>query len=362
MRTALARLLIPSMTNNRDNFPARVREILAERVAYRCARPGCGRLTIGPHSQSDKSLRIGRACHICAASPNGPRYDSRQTPEERISIANGIWLCANCSDLIDKDEGSYPAAVLLDWKERAEADTLAWLIKAPVATHSKSAPTATDRIAAARLLDGAFDALAGGGFSDRLNWRHVDRQSLEIARRSIRDAEILDPSSLTLPLLKAICLLATGFPERALELLETATSAGHKIEVAQLKSRCFADLGRLADSRSVLESIANEPRAPAAVRYNIGSALLQEGRLDDAEDSLLAATQQDPTYGEAFQLLARIAHRRGDLTSSAGYSAKGYRLLSGDFSAAYDYALCLLEVGSLDEADKVPRATRRALS
>jgi hypothetical protein len=35
---------------------------------------------------------------------------------ERANITNGIWLCANCHDVIDGDETLYPAALLFEWR------------------------------------------------------------------------------------------------------------------------------------------------------------------------------------------------------------------------------------------------------
>ncbi|WP_271009438.1 hypothetical protein [Paucibacter sp. B51] len=45
------------------------------------------------------------------------------TPTQRSSISNGIWLCNNCSRLIDNDPASFPAELLHRWK--AQAETLA---------------------------------------------------------------------------------------------------------------------------------------------------------------------------------------------------------------------------------------------
>jgi hypothetical protein len=107
----------------RDELPAAVHRTVAERVAYICTNPECRDGTVGPHSDPNKSLKTGEAAHIRAASPGGPRYDPNQTPEERASIQNAIWLCTKCSTIIDKDEVLYPAELLLDWK-RAHEDWL----------------------------------------------------------------------------------------------------------------------------------------------------------------------------------------------------------------------------------------------
>lgn len=106
--------------SNRDDFTVAVKRVLAQRAGYLCSKPGCRKLTIKPHSDPEKSLSNGVAAHIHAASENGPRYDPNQTPEERSSINNGIWLCHDHSDIIDKDENAYPAMLLREWKAQHE--------------------------------------------------------------------------------------------------------------------------------------------------------------------------------------------------------------------------------------------------
>ena len=95
---------------SRDEFSDRLKRTLAERSAYICANPECQKPTVGPHSDPDKSLKTGEACHIRGASPGGPRYDPNQTPKERSGSENGIWLCTECSTRVDKDESAFPSA------------------------------------------------------------------------------------------------------------------------------------------------------------------------------------------------------------------------------------------------------------
>ena len=65
----------------RDDFtPATVRNI-AMRAGYRCSYPGCGSGTVGPAEDPEGTVNVGEACHICAASPGGPRYDASMTEE-----------------------------------------------------------------------------------------------------------------------------------------------------------------------------------------------------------------------------------------------------------------------------------------
>ena len=105
---------------DRDEFLQTVKLTVAQRAAYLCSRPDCRVLTIGPHSEPDKSLSSGIAAHISGAALGGPRYDPDQDKKERRGIGNAVWLCHSCSDLIDKDEGTYPKEGLLRWKEHHE--------------------------------------------------------------------------------------------------------------------------------------------------------------------------------------------------------------------------------------------------
>jgi hypothetical protein len=108
------------MVLNRDDFTKKTVDILAKRVGYLCSNPKCRKLTVGPNSNKGKATIIGIAAHITAASAGGPRYDSTLTPEERKDIDNGIWLCTNCSTLIDKDPVAFTVNLLNDWKKNAE--------------------------------------------------------------------------------------------------------------------------------------------------------------------------------------------------------------------------------------------------
>lgn len=108
------------MANKRDDFTKPTIDILAKRVGYLCSNPECRKHTVGPNDQEDKATLIGIAAHITGASPGGPRYDLSLTETERRNINNGIWLCANCATLIDKDESTFPVELLIKWKEAAE--------------------------------------------------------------------------------------------------------------------------------------------------------------------------------------------------------------------------------------------------
>jgi len=110
--------------DSRDDFPARIKDTLARRVGMRCSNPACQRTTSGPQSDQNKAVNIGVAAHITAASAGGPRYAPSLSKRERSSIKNGIWLCQNCSKLVDNDARRYTVELLQTWKKQAESTAL----------------------------------------------------------------------------------------------------------------------------------------------------------------------------------------------------------------------------------------------
>ncbi len=102
-----------------NNFTRPIKDRLAQTVAYRCSKPDCRIPTIGPKANNQDADSIGRAAHICAASPNGPRYDASMTAEQISSFNNGIWLCANHASEVDSDWANYSKETLISWKEQA---------------------------------------------------------------------------------------------------------------------------------------------------------------------------------------------------------------------------------------------------
>lgn len=106
----------------REDFTEKTKRVIQERAGNRCSNLDCRVLTSGPNAHPEKSTKIGVAAHITAASPGGPRYDSSQTPDQRMSADNGIWLCQRCAHFIDADYLNYSVQLLNQWKVRAEKD------------------------------------------------------------------------------------------------------------------------------------------------------------------------------------------------------------------------------------------------
>lgn len=107
----------------REDFTQKVINTSARRAGYHCSNPYCRKLTVGSNEDKNKSTLLGVAAHITAASPGGPRYNSSLNSEERTSIDNAIWLCVNCSTLIDRDPTKYSVEILQQWKLKIEKET-----------------------------------------------------------------------------------------------------------------------------------------------------------------------------------------------------------------------------------------------
>jgi hypothetical protein len=102
------------------DFSRKVRDLLAFRSGLICNNPHCYTLTIGPSEINPLvPTKVGEAAHIHAARKGEARYDDKMTDDERADIDNGIWLCANCHTMIDKNNGQdFPVEMLLAWKQQ----------------------------------------------------------------------------------------------------------------------------------------------------------------------------------------------------------------------------------------------------
>lgn len=103
------------------DFSVDTRELLMFRASLICSNPACATITLGPaDAQGRLAVKLGEAAHIRAARP-GARFDETMTDDERAHPDNGIWLCASCHTLIDKNNGvDFPVEVLLEWRQKHE--------------------------------------------------------------------------------------------------------------------------------------------------------------------------------------------------------------------------------------------------
>lgn len=105
--------------HGRHEFKKTVRDLLEKQARSLCCNPGCQQPTRAASFDGKRSINIGTAAHIHAASAKGPRYDGNMSQLEREADTNGIWLCRNCGTLVDDDHSAFPPDILLEWKEKA---------------------------------------------------------------------------------------------------------------------------------------------------------------------------------------------------------------------------------------------------
>lgn len=125
-----------------NDFRVRTVRTLAMRVNFQCSNPKCRVQTVSAVYDPDDIngvANIGVAAHIRGAAdgPGSKRYDSTQTPEQRRSIENGIWLCQTCSRLIDTDIQRFPVETLYAWKADAEEEARQNIGRRPYSQHDK---------------------------------------------------------------------------------------------------------------------------------------------------------------------------------------------------------------------------------
>lgn len=136
----------------RDDFSEQTKRVLAARVGHRCSNPNCRVLTAGPQLESGKSLNVGVAAHITAASADGPRYDEALSPEQRVAAENGIWLCQTCAKLIDNDPRRFTVGLLQEWKSQAEDAALKEIGKTAHLTDERFAAQLPEKLRSVRFM------------------------------------------------------------------------------------------------------------------------------------------------------------------------------------------------------------------
>jgi hypothetical protein len=146
----------------RDDFNMRVKRAVSARVALICSNPECRAVTAGPQTSPEKSINIGVAAHISAASPRGPRYNALLTSAERRAIGNAVWLCQNCAKLIDTDPHRFSEAVLLKWKRDAELESKHQLGKKRATKRSSFAADVRRRLVVKRRMERDFQGAVKG--------------------------------------------------------------------------------------------------------------------------------------------------------------------------------------------------------
>jgi len=143
-----------------SDFSTKTCLTLAFRAAVICSNPECSAITAGPsEAYSDLKLKVGEGAHICASRPRQARFNKNMSDTERASPDNGIWLCAHCHALIDKNRGAdFPTPTIREWK-RLHEDR----IRSLVMSHRSPLPDLRKKTDEGQIAQDVVDALESHG-------------------------------------------------------------------------------------------------------------------------------------------------------------------------------------------------------
>jgi len=306
----------------RDEFSAPIRKALAERVAYLCSNPICRKLTIGPKSDGLSSVKTGIAAHITAAALGGPRYDPTLTPEERKSISNGVWLCGDCSKLVDSDEARFPADLLQTWRTSTEAE-ISLRQQNAFPRVSDSTTVVVNSALVSRLADLTSKFADGELEKLRQSWREGDRDGAVNGIKLLKDdaerwSALLPATKAKVVRFEATISLDDGDTPRAKDLANEAHSICPEANDSRLRALIAFVLG---DTEQALTILGEQEDIET---INLRAALLLH--LDKADDAIkLLDSIKSPT-AESFRIksLAHIANK--DTAQARLYITKALEL------------------------------------
>lgn len=140
-------------------FKKPIAENLAYRSAYICNNPECNTLTVGAELEDESlKLKIGEAAHIIGEKPKSARYKELPNGDSGL-IGNGIWLCANCHTMVDKNLGiGFPEDMINGWKDSHEK-----MISMLVKTHKSPIPLLIKQTANYEVAQNLVDFLSSKG-------------------------------------------------------------------------------------------------------------------------------------------------------------------------------------------------------
>lgn len=112
------------MMAERKAIPAATRLRLFSEAAGHCHKPECLDALFPVELGGDK--HIAEMAHVIPHGETGPRHEDRPADVfDPDAFANLILLCPTCHTKIDKDPGSFPRNILLEWKQNHVANLAA---------------------------------------------------------------------------------------------------------------------------------------------------------------------------------------------------------------------------------------------
>lgn len=182
-------------------FKTKIAEMIAYRAAYICSNPECNTLTIGPAIIDSKMKnKKGEAAHILGEKVGAARYSLNPSIDVN-GIENGLWLCANCHTLIDKNNGvDYAESQLFEWKKEHEK-TISMLLR----THKSPLPLISRQSTNRKIAQNIVDYLSSKGVYFQISSiedpAHVITSIDQVRKRIQREVRDIDSDKR----LKEIC-------------------------------------------------------------------------------------------------------------------------------------------------------------
>lgn len=318
----------------RDEFENKTKDILAKRVGFLCSNPDCQRTTTGPSTDPRKSVNIGVAAHISAASPGGPRYNPNLSPEERKSPENGIWLCQICSKLVDSDPQKYTSETLYTWKTISETRSNQSI--QGIIVPSEQAGVKMSTVVLANQLDqiGVWAsneieqnlermqvACREGHESDAANWLKNLRNNNDLwlalpqnTKAKILNFEIVLELEITgkvdraKQLLNEVQTLTPSYNQTRLQALIAYKEKGHEdaiqllagqndIDSINLKASLLLEMGSIDKCREELSKIENYDTKPNAETFRIYALLYRVTKdISKAQLEIQKAQELEPRW------------------------------------------------------------------
>ncbi len=377
----------------RDNFSPLVKRLLSLRANSRCSR--CGRATSGPAEGPNDFINIGVAAHITAAAEHGPRFQEQLSAEERKSVENGIWLCAGCGTLVDKDPSLFSVEQLLLWKQEAEqraASDMGSRLTVPPALEGPFRRSSTSRDYKEEELLDHVTTMIDGALCTGINLKGVQSpaRQLAVTAKALAHSEDGSKKTLGLSFLRANAKLArelgaNSVAAAALEEVLSAATSGRRTLVRRAALGLAITSTTLGSSNRAMEAIGLASQASdsdferARVDVTLARLLWRSGLHDLAvkatsDDVIRSLADVDPTLASSVttrRALVRIeaANRVDDVSDQdrtwarelldAGSS--GLRLLQRIHWLELNIRILLLEgdtAGAVEELATFEQLTR----
>jgi tetratricopeptide (TPR) repeat protein len=200
----------------------------------------------------------------------------------------------------------------------------------------------------------AWDLLGGRPGSLDISDHQRDKGTLELARRQIERALILDPENVSALLAKAAYLSASGAPDKSLEVLEVvAVLVPQGPVVHQYRGLALNKQGRHMEAAVHFRQALELDPSSAVNHFNLGTTLYRAGKYSEASATLKRAIELDPAMLSAYTNLAAVFRTRGHFKKAIEVARTAVSLASSDVLSLNDLASVFIDCGAQNEALQV---------